>query len=467
MLSAISLDKNQCLQQQMVDQLQDLISTGRLKPGTRMPSTRMLAEQLGVSRNTVVLTYDRLIAEGKLETRPAQGTFVVEPVSHRPHLRVVEGGEAHEINMPPPQIWRPDPSLFPLVRWRALLRTALDTLGSGVARQHPSGEPALRHAIAVWLSASRNIGVTPEQIVLAESRHHAVHIAAHIGLRQQAHIVLEDPCDELTPAAFSHEAASVTRVPVDADGMRTDLLPSGSFDLVYVTPTHQDPLGAMLSPTRRHALLEWSKRSGALILEDESCSELHYGHRRLPTLFESDSDGHVILMGSFAATLGPLLNLSFLVVPRHLCTTAANTCQTIGGVPSRIEQFALAELLQGGSYARHLHRVSRVYATRRDTLVTALHRHFGERQTVWGHQAGLHLAWFPPADFAPSGLVVQAARRCGLDAMTLPSSITHKSPGSHAVLLGFGALSETQIDQRVKRLAAALPRDLDMVASVG
>ena len=464
MLSAISLDKNQCLQQQMVDQLQNLIFTGRLQPGTRMPSTRMLAEQLGISRNTVVLTYDRLIAEGRLETRPAQGTFVVEPAGHRPHLRVVEGGEAH---VPPPHIWRPDPSLFPLVRWRALMRSALDTLGCGAARSHPAGEPALRRAIAAWISASRNIATLPEQIILAESRNHAIHLASHIALRPQSRVVLEDPCDEMTLATFGHDAASVIRVPVDADGMRTDLLPKGSADLVHVTPTHQFPLGAVLSAPRRRALLDWAKTTGALVLEDDCCGELHYGHRRQPSLYETDSTGHVILMGSFAATLGPWLNLSYLAVPRHLSATAGNTCQTVGGVPSRLEQSALAELLETGGYARHVHRVSRVYAARRDGLVSALQRHFGESQIIWGDQAGLHLAWFPPADFAPSGLVAQTARRCGLEAMTLPPSMAIKSPGGHAVLLGFGVLPESQIDQRVKQLVAKLPRDLGMAASAG
>jgi GntR family transcriptional regulator / MocR family aminotransferase len=460
MLNAIALDRGQCLQQQLVDQLQELIRDGRLQAGTRMPSSRMLADQFAISRNTVVLAYDRLIAEGLLETRPAQGTFVVAQSSQPTRLSVVGGHEADAATAIPLKVWRADPALFPLVRWRVLMRSALDSLGSGVGRQHPAGEPALRKAVAAWLSASRAIAVSPEQIILTESRQHAVHIATHLALQPGSRVVLEDPCEELTTAAYADAGAEIVRAPVDSEGLRVDLLPDGRADLAHVTPEHQRLLGAPLSLARRHALLAWAKRAGAMVLEDDSPGELQYGSRHASPLILLDQDERVMLIGSFATSLGPWLRMAYLVVPRRLSLAATSICQVVGGSPSRMEQIAMAELLQGGCYARHVHKVGKIYAGRRDALVTALHRHFGGGQTVWGAHAGLHLTWFPKSDIGRAGAIAQSARHCGLEAMALPTG-----HAGQAVMLGFGTLSEAQIDQRVERLATMLPKYIEMAMS--
>ena len=430
-----------------------------------MPSSRMLADQFAISRNTVVLVYDRLIAEGLLETRPAQGTFVVEQAASAGRLSVVGGNEADIASVLPLKIWRADPALFPLVRWRVLMRSALDSLGSGAGRQHPAGEPLLRKAVAAWLSASRAIAVSPEQIVLTESRQHAVHIASRLALQPNSRVVLEDPSEDLTLAAYNDAGAEIVRVPVDSEGLRTDLLPDGIADLVHVTPEHQRLLGAPLSLERRHALLGWAKRAGAMVLEDDSPGELHYGSRHAPPLIFLDHDQRVMLIGSFSSSLGPWLRMSYLVVPRRLSLAAASICQVVGGSPSRMEQIAMAELLQGGCYARHVHKVGKIYAARCDALVAALHRHFGRGQTVWGAHAGLHLAWFPGSDIGCPGVIAQSARQCGLEAMALPVAAGHTGLGAQAVMLGFGTLSETQIDQRVERLAAILPKYIEMAMS--
>ena len=465
MLSAIALDRGQCLQQQIVDQLQELIRNGRLQAGMRMPSSRMLADQFAISRNTVVLAYDRLIAEGLLETRPAQGTFVVEQAAPAGRLAVVGGTDAEVASSPPLKVWRADPALFPLVRWRVLMRSALDSLGSGAARQHPAGEPALRKAVAAWLSASRAIAVSPEQIVLTESRQHAVHIASHLALEPGSRVVLEDPSEDLTVAAYQDAGAEIMRVAVDSQGLRTELLPEGNADLVHVTPEHQRLLGSPLSLERRRALLDWCKRAGAMVLEDDSPGELHYSSRHASPLILLDQDQRVMLIGSFATSLGPWLRMAYLVVPRRLSLAATSICQVVGGSPSRMEQIAMAELLQGGCYARHVHKVGKIYAARRDALVTALHRHFGGEQTMWGAHAGLHLAWFPGSEIGRPSVIAQSARQCGLEAIALPSAAGHSGLGAQAVMLGFGTLSESQIDQRVERLAASLTKYIEMAMS--
>jgi GntR family transcriptional regulator/MocR family aminotransferase len=465
MLSSISLERDRCLQQQLFDQLQALICSGRLHAGTRMPSTRMLAEQFEISRNTVVLTYDRLTAEGLLESRPAQGTFVVGPPATQRGLAVVAGTEVGPKDEVSPKIWRPDPGLFPLVRWRVLMRTALDELGAGSAPLHPAGEPALRKAIAAWLSASRNVCVSPEQIVLTESRQHAVHIASRLAVHPGQRVVVESPCDDSIEATYRDASAEILHVPVDADGVRTDQLPRQKVALLHVSPERQRPLGSVLSAERRKSLLAWARQVDSLVLEDNSQGELHYGPRHAMPLIAQDRDERVLMIGSFAASLGPWLHLAYLVVPRRLTLAAASVCRIVGGAPSRMEQLALADLMESGGYARHVHRVTKIYAARRDALVQALHRHFGDDPMLWGQHAGLHLTWFPRVAANRSTLIAHTARHCGIDALSLSNDIGRVHAGSQAVMLGFGTLSETQIDQRVQRLAEMLAKHADMALS--
>ena len=458
MMNLIQIDRGQCLQQQLYDQLQILIGSGRLANGTRMPSTRMLAEQFGVSRNTALLTYERLIAEGLLETRPAQGTFVVQPQTApaRPGLAVVSDNSTALADSTPLLVWRPDPGLFPLVRWRALMRNAIDSMGSGAGRRHPGGEPALRQAVAAWLSSSRGICVAPDQVILAESRQQALHIACHLTVRPGASVLLEDPCEAMTEATFEDQQAQITRIAVDFEGMCVDRLPRGGATLVHVSPEHQRPLGAHLAAHRRLALLSWAERTGTMVLEDDCQGELHYGTRPAPPLASLDQSGRVMMIGSFAPTLGPCVRMAYLVVPAAMAPAALAACQMTGGGPSRLEQIALAALMEDGWYARHVHRVAKIYATRRNAMVSALRRHLGEPPVIWGEQAGLHLAWFAPIAHGPAPLIARTARLCGLEATALPDAHRRTGHSARAVILGFGTLSETQIDQRINRLATTL-----------
>jgi len=467
MLIPLNLLRDQPLQQQLYDQLQGLIASARLRPGLRMPSTRVLAEQFAISRNTVLLTYERLIAEGYLETLPAKGTFVGRRPARRP-ARLVEPaapfagqpsegqpfqGPGRAAAPAETRVGRPDASLFPAGRWRALMRGALDHLGAQLGAEHPAGSPALRNAVAGWLSTSRGLAVAPDQVILVSSRQQALHLTAHLALRRGARVVVEDPCDANAAAALAGEAAELVRVPVDADGLRTDCLPAGNVALVHVTPEHQRPLGVTLERGRRIALLAWAERIGALILEEDCEGELRYGDMTAPSLMSLDTEGRVILLGGFCTSLGPWLDLAYLVLPRPLIAAALAARRLIDDSRRCLEETALAELLGGGGYARHVHRLGKAYASRRDALLTALRRHFGGPATTWGEHAGLHLAWFPPAETGSPGYLATLARRCGLEAAALPAETRARLPLVQAVLLGFGALSEPQIASRVAQFA--------------
>jgi GntR family transcriptional regulator/MocR family aminotransferase len=461
MLIPLSLERNQPLQQQLYTQLHALIATGRLRPGARMPSTRMMAEQFAVSRITVLLTYERLIAEGLLETRPAQGTFVARLAARHADApiqldteRAARAVAAHAGE----QVGRPDPSLFPVGRWRSLMRTALDNFGANVGSDHPAGHPGLRSAIAHWLSASRGLVVSSDQILVFNGRQQALHVIAHLTQHQTGpaarRIVVEDPCDPSAAATLQGDGAELIRVRVDAGGLCTDELPAGQASLLHVTPEHQRPLGVSLHRSRRRAVLDWAARSGSLVLEEDCEGELRYGDMNTPSLMSLDTADRVILVGGFCVSLGPWVEIAYTVVPPHLVNAARAARREVDDSHGRLEETALAAFMSSGGYARHLHRLGKAYAARRDTLVAALRRHFGDATIIRGEHAGLHLTWYPPASLGASAAVAAALRGCGLDCSALP---TRDAP----ICLGFANLTERQIDTRLDQFVASLPASQD------
>jgi GntR family transcriptional regulator/MocR family aminotransferase len=458
MLIPLKLLHDKPLQQQLYDQLRDLIVSARLAPGVRMPSSRMLADQFSVSRMTVLLTYERLIAEGYLETVPAVGTFVGRPsATPEPHHDTAAAvipalGDEYRIG-------QPDPSLFPAGRWRALMRASLEHLGAGRSQAHPGGSPALRAAIARWLSTSRGLAVQPEQIVLTGGRRQALHLAAHLLVHAGSRVVLEDPCDEATARLFADAQADLHRVPVDAEGLCVDRLPAGPAALLHVTPEHQRPTGALLSAERRHRLLAWAARTGAMVLEEDSQGEFRYHGVDARPLMSLETEDRVVHVGCFGCTLGPWLTLGYLVLPNHLVGAALAVRQLIDDHAPRLEEDALAELLDSGAYARHVHRLRKTYLSRRDTLISAMRQHFGAAVRLSGTHGGLHLAWRMPERFGPAASVASRARRTGLQAAAVPGT----------VLLGFALPAERLIAAGVAQLAAQLassPRCLSVGQSV-
>jgi GntR family transcriptional regulator/MocR family aminotransferase len=424
-LIPLKIVRDRPLQQQLFDQFRELILTSRLAPGVRLPSSRMLADQFSISRTTVLLTYERLLAEGWLEALPAKGTFVAHARNatangHAAASRAIEPAASAQTACRT-RIGRPDPSLFPAGRWRSLMRGALNQFGARLAGEHAEGHPTLRAAIAGWLSTSRGLAVTPEQIILVNGRQQALHVAGHLLLHQGARAVVEDPCDPQTAAAFASEAAELIRVPVDRDGICTDLLPEGRVALAHVTPEHQRPLGVAMAPQRRQALLQWADRTGTVIVEEDCEGELRYHGMDVPSLMSLDCSDRVILIGGFCASLGPWLTLGYMVVPDRLIAAA-----------------------------RHVHRLGRLYAARRDSLLAALRRHFGEATETWGSDAGLHLSWFPAPELGQIAALARLASQSGLEAAPA---------GNRSLLLGFGSLTESQIDQRTARFAAATQND--------
>ena len=499
------------LQDQLFEQLRQLILTGKLKPNYRIIATRFLAEQLGVSRTTVLLAYEQLISEGYLVTRPAVGTFVCSRPPQPPSAPRVSnsfsevlhqaikgpaapnGALAHngakpiERDLAQNGVDAPNgvhviteiarasrhanvidfcPSRFDASHllsskvWLQGLRNVLTRDPLGLARSQPaSGVLELRQAIADNLAATRGIMASPEQVIIVCGQRQACSLIAHLFQGRGDRVVIEAPSDESVVSFFEARRAELVRIPVDEFGLETERLPQGPVSLAYVTPALQHPFGGILPPTRRDALLDWARESGAYIIEDSGNSDFRYQGTTPQALAALDPHGRVFYTSSFARTLGLGLGLGYLVVPPEFVDAIVGIKSYSDEGGPWLEQMALAELIVSGRYEHHLRRVRRIYMERRDALILALQSHFGELRLV-GTEGGTQLTWILP-DRLPSAQQVSNVARChGVHVKAVSCSGGVVAPewrfSNRALIFGYGNMSAKQLRAGIARLAEAL-----------
>lgn len=478
----IELDRNrpEPLQNQLYEHLRALIISQRLKANSRLIATRFLAEQLGISRTTVLLAYERLISEGYLETRPAVGTFVcsVLPDQAPPAPNVSIGVEylpqtelrppvfqGPMLSPPPPRcgidFWGgPDYRIFPFKVWQRITNNVLEYFGKCVSEgPPPAGIEQLRVAISDWLASHRGIVANPNQIIVVAGRQQAYNIAAHLFLRSGDRVVVECPCADGPLALFEGIGAVPHRVPVDEYGIEVEGLPSGPAALAYVTPSHQSPIGGTLPLERREQLIAWARSAGAFIIEDDCNGDFRYRGMGPPPLKSLDPYGLVLFTGSFSQSLGAGLRLGYLVVPPELAEAATTVKSMLDHGNPWLEQAILAEFISSGEYDRHLRRVRKTYLDRRDCLIAELQRHFGS-VTLVGTDAGTQLTWLLPSEFPTAPTIQDLARRRDIGVYTVENPAVTGRPASRyvdkALVLGYSSLEERQIREGVAALAGAL-----------
>ncbi|ROO85731.1 GntR family transcriptional regulator [Actinocorallia herbida] len=445
----LALDGRDDLAGRLYRQIRDAVLAGRLPPGTALPATRGLAADLGVARGTVAAAYERLAAEGFLRTRVGSGTFVAEGFGgHAPAraagalrpLPVWEGRRApvalaeglrHDFRP-----GHPDVALFPWATWRRLLTAELraGAVGSGMYGD-PAGHPGLRAAIAARLAASRSVRADPDDLIVTAGAQQAIGLIARVLLPQGATVAVEEPGYPPVRHALVAAGMRVVGVPVDAAGLVVDALP-GDARLVYLTPSHQFPLGMPMAPARRAAVLDWADRHDACVVEDDYDSEFRFAGRPLEPLHTLDTTGRVLYVGSFSKTMLPTLRLGFLLAPSGLRTALRAAKYAADWHTPLPEQKALAAFLTEGSFARHIRRMHRVYADRRTRLLAALPPHLVPVPSA----AGLHLgAWLPPG--TDDTAAASAAARHGVSIYPLSMFARAAPPG---LVLGFGALPDVE-----------------------
>jgi GntR family transcriptional regulator/MocR family aminotransferase len=487
---AIRLDptRKQSLQLQIYEQIATYIRAGRFKPGSMLPSSRELSEQLGISRNTVSQVYEKLSADGYISTAPARGTFVSNTVpedamSARAMQALERSDRISSINLPLPYTGRGLPGLYALPHrhiridfrfgrsdaqsllhktWRRLL---LECLGGAPERitqyNDPAGIPELREHIASYLGPSRGITVPPEQIIVVGGFQQGISLAAHLMVGVRTPIVIEAPCYRGAAFLFETFGGKVIPVPVDRFGIDVNRLPGHKVKMIYVTPSHQFPTGDTMSLERRLALLEWAAHSGAYILEVDYDSDFRYEGTLLPSLYSLDSNECVIYLNSFSRSIGPGLRLGYMVVPRDLLRAATTLKALIDNGSSWLEQATLARFIESGSLSSHLKRLRNTCRVRRDALRCSIEKYFGEAN-LRGEAGGTHMLWALPGRYPSAAQLRQVASSVGIGLHPLRSEAVLYEESvpdfERHVLLGYVHLKPIQIEEGLTLVAGALAK---------
>jgi len=462
---------------QIYQGLREAILSGTLRQGGRIPSTRDLADQLGVSRTIVVLAYDQLAAEGFINGRGGSGTYVAEslrPPHNRPpparaSFRLSKFGEAADAAAPKVDVprktkgkpvhydfayGRSDVELFPFESWRRLLlrnarKASVRDLDYGPA----SGSLALREAIHAHLGRSRAVVCDASQVLVVNGSQQGLDLIARVLINRGDPVAVEDPQYQGTREVLRAAGALIKPIPVDRDGLDPDALPK-SARMVFVTPSHQFPTGAILPLARRLALLQWADRTGGVVVEDDYDGEFRYGGQALESLQGLDSEGRVIYMGTFSRTVFSALRIGYLVVPKSLARAFTAAKWLSDRHTATLEQQTLADFITGGMYERHLRSTRRRNAVRREALIEAIRRHLADRVEITGDGAGAHVVLWPRKSCSEE-LIVSKALSSGVRVYGI-SPYFLKEPSGAGFLLGYARLKESEIREGIRRLAQVL-----------
>jgi len=456
-------------------QLRGAIVDGKLRPGDLLPPSRELARRLSVSRTTVTLAYDRLAGEGFVEARVGSGTFVGEFGARTPNqTRRDQTGRAlrhravwDSISLPTAlarparfdfRTGVPDATLFPHEQWRRLMARQLrsEAFAEGSYR-HPSGHQGLREAIARHIGISRGVDASADNVTVTSGTQQALDILARVLLVPGDRVAVEDPGYSPSKQLFTSLGARVVGATVDREGLVVSSLARG-IRLVYVTPSHQYPLGVPMALSRRRALLAWANRHNAAIIEDDYDSEFRFGGRPIEPLKTLDTTGRVIYVGSFSKTMLPTLRLGFLVTPPSLRAAVHKAKYVTDWHTSMLAQEALARFIDEGGFALHLRKMRAVYRDRHDILTRTLVRHFDKHLEIIPSVAGLHIT--APARKASANEISAVVRRAadvGVAIQNL-SNFAIAKPAPPGLVLGYGAIPADQIEEGLRRLRGCFNR---------
>lgn len=485
----VDAQQKMTLQNQIVEQIRRMILDGYLRSGDFLPTTRALSEQVGISRNTTMQAYERLMAEGYIQTRPYVGTFVsaeipeatfftdtcecaasadlkaaISDVSVSQRLSALR---AHGIVNPNADrlvadfwVGRPAPDAFPLKTWSNLVRRRLARSGRVFSEyRDPSGFMELRQAISDHLGPTRGLAADPDQIIIVGGTQDGLNLISRLLIEPCSPVVIEQPCYQGAAYLFESFGAELLPVPVDEDGLDVAQIPSVDHAVAYVTPSHQYPLGVTLGLERRLALLNWASERASYIIEDDYDSNFRFVGSPVTALKGLDRRDRVFYLGTFSKCMGPSLRLGYVVVPHAFVRPAKALKALMNNGQPWLEQAAMADFMMSGAYARHLRRLRQMYLSRRNATLATLERHFGAID-VAGAESGMHFVWRLPAGLPPAREIEERALKVGVGVYTLSSGAAHgfgmQNDADRHLVLGYAALSETEINLGIARLAQCL-----------
>ncbi len=481
-LPPIALDSGRKIPmyRQLYEWFRRSILAGELRPGQRLPSTRNLAAELQVSRIPVSSAYEQLQAEGYLETFIGAGTCVARSIphealksairkihdksrqmsEHRVSRKISRRAERMRV---PPQTWSNSlvpfrvslPALenFPLGVWSKLVnRHSRKQTRQAMAYGDAMGYVPLREAIADYLGAVRAVRCEPSQVLVTTGSQQGLQLSAQVLLDVDDRVWIEEPGYPGARQALMMAGARMVAVPVDHDGLNVaeGIRRAPDARAVYITPSHQYPLGVTMSATRRMQLLNWSARSGAWIIEDDYDSEYRFGGRPIPSLQGLDTNARVIYVGTFSKVMFPALRLGYVVVPKDLAEAFAVARDATDQFSSTLYQVVMTDFIREGHFARHIRRMRMLYLERRTALVGAIHKQMSGKLEIIGSEAGMHLVTLllPGVDDVT---VSRKAAQLGIS--VIPLSTCYLKPLVRGgLILGYGGTDAQQIREGMRKL---------------
>ncbi|MFD1624427.1 PLP-dependent aminotransferase family protein [Azospirillum griseum] len=483
-LGPVTLDRTgvEPLHRQLYRALRQAVIEGRLRPGERLPPTRALADEWGLSRNTVVTAYDTLLAEGYITGKVGAGSFVASALpdappqggpgrgdarrgvglSRRGVALAAVGGDMRDPSGRPFALGTPDLNAFPFAVWAQLLARSWRVAGRGLAVDpDPLGHPPLRAAIAGYLRAVRAVRCEADQVVIVSGAQQGLSLVAQLLLDPGDSVWVENPGWPGNRAALLGAGARLVPVPLDHEGIDVEegVRRGGDARLALVTPSHQFPLGVTMSLRRRLQLLDWAAARDAWIVEDDYDSEFRYAGPPLAALQGLDGAGRVLYVGSFSKALFPALRLGYVVVPPDLVGAVRAARRHFDGGTSIVPQAALHRFMADGHFAAHLRAMRALYADKRAGFLRTLDRCFAGLGRAEAGEAGLHALVHLPED-RPDRTLSALAKRVGLTVPALSDYYTAserraagEEPVGNGLMLGFAAHEAEALDRAARELA--------------
>ena len=479
----ITLDRDSSipLYSQVAEEIRQAILQGRLKPKQKLPSSRTLAESLEISRITVTQSYDQLTSEGYLETQPGSGTYVCSQLpdhwltnqakerspqndsqllsSLSDYGRSLIKADSSEALEPVAEIsfryGNPATEQFPVKIWRKLLSRHCHYQPAIFDYTYdPAGYLPLRKAIADYLARSRGVHCQAKQVLIINGSQQGLDLMTRLFVQPGDWVAVEEPGYISVRQCFLGQRAKIQPIAIDNQGLKLDILNqcTQQFKLLYVTPSHQFPTGVVLSLPRRLALLEWAQKTGTLILEDDYDSEFRYDESPIPALQSLDRNDSVVYIGSFSKILFPSLRIGYLVVPPALIPIVCQARWLCDRFTPLLEQYVLTDFITEGHFERHIRRIRRFYNQRRQVLVKAINNYLGERATILGENAGIHLIVRLHTKLSEEKMI-KSANEVGVGMISLKPYYLQATT-TKAFIFGYSSLTEAQLIEGVLRLAS-------------
>ena len=470
----LELDGQGEMYRQVHRALRRAIAQGRLVAGARLPSTRALANQLGVARNTILTAYELLCAEHLAVSRVGSGTYIQRqglrprmeavprsvkpPSAYAARLRetdtrwILEDRPVARFNL---QYGSPVVDMGLFTAWGRALAHAAERTDAGYPPTQ--GLLALRQEVAAYLGRRRGLPCSPDDIVIVNGTQQALSLLARLLIDEGDQVALEDPSFKLVRNAFAAHGARLAYVPVDRDGLRPDRLPTEAFKLLYTTPSHQYPSGARLSLDRRRTLIDAAAERDFWIVEDDYDGEFGQPGTLQPALSALDPHGRAIYVGTFSKVLLPSIRLGFIVVPPALKDDLLKAKLLLDIASSGIDQAALASFMKTGAFERHLRQAAAELRRRRRALVEGVNRWCSGEVKLDDTGAGMHcVAWLPEFQRSETLRLVELARSLSVAIQSIHTQYRAHAPPSEGLLLGFASVSPAQIREALRRLGECI-----------